>query len=76
MGSILSSAICCGGKHRRCFVPYGVAVAMARMGYIVLRLCMMNTLPANPPVGRYMPVNYCTFGEEEKRRRWKVEKQR
>lgn len=62
--------------HHRCIVPCGVAVAMARMGYIVLRLCMMNTLPTNPPVGGYMPVNYCTFGEEKKRRRWKEEKLR
>lgn len=64
------------GEHHRCIVPRGVAVAKARMGSIVLRLCMMNTLPANPPVGGYMPVNYCTFGEGKKRRRWKEEKLR
>lgn len=58
-----------GGERDRCIVPHGVAVAMARMGYIVLRLCMMNTLPTNPPVGRYMPVNYCTFGEGKKEKK-------
>lgn len=57
------------GERDRCIVPHGVAVAMARMGYIVLRLCMMNTLPTNPPVGRYMPVNYCTFGEGKKEKK-------
>lgn len=30
---------------------------------------MMNTLPANPPVGGHMPVNYCTFGEEGGKRK-------
>lgn len=38
-------------------------------GSVVLRLCMMNTLPANPPVGGHMPVNYCTFGEEGGKRK-------
>lgn len=78
MRSILSSAICWGGggEHDRCIVPHGVAVAMARMGYIVLRLCMMNTLPTNPPVGRYMPVNYCTFGEGKKREEGRKRKNR
>lgn len=38
-------------------------------GCVVLRLCMMNTLPANPPVGGHMPVNYCTFGEEGGKRK-------
>jgi len=37
-------------------------------GLIVLRLCRMSTPPANPPVGGCMPVNYCTLGEEKKRR--------
>lgn len=36
------------------------------MGSIVLRLCRMCMLPANLPVGGYMPVNYCTFGEEKR----------
>ena len=27
---------------------------------------MMNRMPSNPPVGGYMPVNYCTFGEENR----------
>ncbi len=48
------------GGRCRCIVPYGVAVAAARMGSIVLRLCRTSTLPANPPVGGCMPVNYCT----------------
>lgn len=54
------------GGRRRCIVPCGVAVAVARMGSIVLRLCRTSTPPANPPVGGCMPVNYCTV-EEKKR---------
>lgn len=54
------------GGRRRCIVPYGVAVAVARMGSIVLRLCRTSTPPANPPVGGCMPVNYYTL-EEKKR---------
>jgi len=58
------------GGRRRCIVPRGVAVAAARMGPIVLRLCRTSTPPANPPVGGCMPVNYCTLGEGgEKNRR-------
>ena len=53
------------GGRRRCIVPYGVAVAAARMGSIVLRLCRTSTPPANPPVGGCMPVNYCTLGEKK-----------
>lgn len=52
------------GGRRRCIVPFGVAVAAARMGSIVLRLCRMSTPPANPPVGGCMPVNYCTLGKK------------
>lgn len=48
-------------------MPYGVA--MARMGLHCVRLYMMSTLPANPPVGGHMPVNYCTFGEEGGKRK-------
>lgn len=55
--------------RRRCIVPCGVAVAVARMGSIVLRLCRTSTPPANPPVGGCMPVNYCTLEEGEKERR-------
>lgn len=54
------------GGRRRCIVSYGVAVAAARMGSIVLRLCRTSTPPANPPVGGCMPVNYCTLGEKKK----------
>ncbi|KAJ4931504.1 hypothetical protein JOQ06_025799, partial [Pogonophryne albipinna] len=39
-----------GGRHR-CIVPFGVAVAAARMGSIVLRLCRTSTPFANPPEG-------------------------
>ncbi len=56
------------GGRRRCIVPYGVAVAAARMGAIVLRLCRTSTPPANPPVGGCMPVNYCTLGERRRKR--------
>lgn len=43
-----------------------MAVAAARMGSIVLRLCRTSTPPANPPVGGCMPVNYCTLGEKKR----------
>lgn len=56
------------GGRRRCIVPYGVAVAAARMGSIVLRLCRTSTPPANPPVGGCMPVNYCTLGEKKEKK--------
>ncbi|KAI9524070.1 hypothetical protein NQZ68_021032 [Dissostichus eleginoides] len=57
------------GGRRRCIVPFGVAVAAARMGSFVLRLCRTSTPFANPPVGGCMPVNYCTLGEKKEGRR-------
>lgn len=56
------------GGRCSCIVPYGMAVAAARMGPIVLRLCRTSTPPANPPVGGCMPVNYCTLGEKNEKK--------
>lgn len=52
------------------------AVAAARMGSIVLRLCRMSMPPANPSVGGCMSVNYCTFGERKKEEKGKRRRRR
>lgn len=65
MGSVLSQVVWFGGGAAQMHCALWRGCGGSTYGLIVLRLCRMSTPPANPPVGGFMPVNYCTFGEEK-----------